>query len=172
MATLYRKTPKGQAEIETRAHRLSPRVRGALILVDGQRDSAALAQLVGAQAAESLALLAAEGFVELVGGAAPPPPSAAPTAPVASAAPTRTAEAAVVAPAAAAATPADFEKLRRQAVRALTEIIGPMAEPLAIRMERARTLAELQPLLALAQETIANTRGRQAVADYRSRLGG
>lgn len=171
MATLYRKTPKGQAEIETRAHRLSPRVRGALILVDGQRDSAALAQLVGAQAAESLALLAAEGFVELVGGAAPPPPSAAPTAPVASAAPTRTAEAAVVAPA-AAATPADFEKLRRQAVRALTEIIGPMAEPLAIRMERARTLAELQPLLALAQETIANTRGRQAVADYRSRLGG
>jgi hypothetical protein len=37
MATTHRKTAKGTAEIETRAHRLSLRLRGMLILVDGRR---------------------------------------------------------------------------------------------------------------------------------------
>ena len=165
MPTLYRKTSKGQSEIETRAHRLPPRVRSMLILVDGRRDSDALALLVGPQAAESLAALATEGFIERLGDAPAAPASALAPAPPPTVVPVP-APAATTAPVAIA-----FEPLRRNAVRALTELIGPMAEPLAIRMERTRTLVELQPLLALAQEMIANTRGRQAAADYRARLG-
>ena len=38
MATVYRKTDKGRNEIETRANRLLPRLRSALIVVDGQRN--------------------------------------------------------------------------------------------------------------------------------------
>jgi WD40 repeat protein len=37
MPTIYRKTAKGQSEIETRVHRLAPRFRSLLILVDGRR---------------------------------------------------------------------------------------------------------------------------------------
>jgi len=64
-----------------------------------------------------------------------------------------------------------FAQLRREAVRALTDLIGPSAEGLAIRMERARDIAELRPLVALAQGMIANTRGRQRADDYGMRFG-
>ncbi len=37
MAIVYRMTAKGVAEIETQAHRLLPRLRSALILVDGKK---------------------------------------------------------------------------------------------------------------------------------------
>ena len=42
MATIFRKTEKGQREIETRALKLAPRFRSALILVDGRRSDAEL----------------------------------------------------------------------------------------------------------------------------------
>ena len=45
MSIIFRKTAKGISEIETREHRLTPRVRNALILVDGRRDLAALKML-------------------------------------------------------------------------------------------------------------------------------
>jgi hypothetical protein len=155
MATVYRKTAKGFSEIETRAHRLAPRTRSTLILVDGRRSGDALLPLVGPEAPQMLAALLELGFIEEVAPA--PAPAQAP-------------------PAATAATPpahgAAFERLRREAVRTLTDLIGPVAEPLAVRMERARTAEELRPLLALAQQSIANTRGRQAAADYAARYGG
>jgi hypothetical protein len=67
MPLIYRKTPKGQAEIETRAHRLPPRVRGALILVDGKRDVDDVQAIVAARAEETLFQLAQQGFIEAVG---------------------------------------------------------------------------------------------------------
>ena len=54
MPTIYRKTPKGQAEVETRADRLPPRLRGALILVDGRRSEDDLTKLVPNDAAQVL----------------------------------------------------------------------------------------------------------------------
>ena len=72
MPTIYRKTAKGFAEIETRAHRLTPRVRSALIVVDGRKSDTELAILVP-QAAESLAMLAEGGFIEAVVSHTPPP---------------------------------------------------------------------------------------------------
>ena len=47
--TVYRKTAKGMAEIETRVHRLAPRLRGALILVDGRKTDDELATLILAE---------------------------------------------------------------------------------------------------------------------------
>lgn len=157
MSIVYRKTTKGQTEIETRAHRLPPRLRAALIVVDGKRSADELVKLIPTGAAEALAQLDAEGFIKEK--AAPGFNAATAPAPLGSEVP-------VTAPA-----PLSFEQLRREAVRKLTELVGPMGEALAMKMERARSDAELQPLIDTARQVIANTRGNQAAADYGARFG-
>jgi hypothetical protein len=46
MATIYRKTAKGHSEIETCAARLPPRLRSALILIDGRRTDGEMGKLI------------------------------------------------------------------------------------------------------------------------------
>lgn len=151
MVNIHRKTAKGLAEIETRAHRLPPRLRSALILVDGKRNDDELAKMVLQDPDGTLKALVDGGFIEPHAVAAPPAPKAAPPAPT-MAAPT-------------------FEQTRKEAVRALTDLVGPMAEAVALRMEKARSADELRPLLTLAIQVIANTRGRQMASDYGRRFG-
>ena len=57
MGTIYRKTEKGQAEIATRQFKLVPRLRSALILIDGKRNDEELRKLIAAQAEETLQAL-------------------------------------------------------------------------------------------------------------------
>ena len=154
-----RKTAKGQAEIETRAHRLTPRLRGLLILVDGKRDTAALASLVPQQCDALLAELIKQGFID----EPPPPPTPAP-------APSPAPATAPAAPTAAVAPTVNFETLRRSAVRALNDEVGPAADALAMRMERAHNIEELRPLLALAAQLVASMRGRPAGEVYGMRF--
>lgn len=161
MVNIHRKTAKGQAEIETRAHRLPPRLRSALILVDGKRNDDELAKLVLQDPEGTLKALLDGGFIEAYAVAAPPP---APAAPAPAAAP------AAKAPAPPTGVPG-FEQSRREAVRALTDLVGPMAEAVAIRMEKTRSAEDLRPLLTLAMQVIANTRGRQMALDYGRRFG-
>lgn len=159
MATIYRKTAKGQTEIETRALKLAPRFRSLLILVDGRRSDAELTALMPQAGADGLEALALGGFIEAIGVTAevsPPPAAQAPAPAMASS------------PVTAAA--ADFEQRRRDAIKALIDQVGPLAEALAMRMERARTADELKPLLATAAQIVANTRGRAAAADYARRF--
>lgn len=159
MPLIYRKTAKGMTEIETRAHRLPPRLRSALILVDGRRDVNDLKPLITQQAEETLSSLAEQGFIEAVGETvrAPPPPPAAP------------------APAPAASTTAaggnDFDSTRRAAVRELNDQLGPAAENLSIKMEKARNLGELMPLLVQGAQSIAAMRGRSAAEAFAKRFG-
>jgi hypothetical protein len=150
MATTYRKSSKGVAEIETRAHRLPPRLRSALIVVDGRRSATELHKLIPQQAEEVVAALLEQGFIEPVAHA----PAAAAPAPRPAARP----------------APVDFDSRRRDAVRQFTDLVGPMGEALAMRMERCRSADELRPLLALASQILANTRGRQAATDYSARF--
>ena len=156
MPHIHRKTAKGLAEIETRVHRLPPRLRSALILVDGKRSDDELAKLVLQDPEGTLKALLEGGFIEPSGELPPaeraPEPRPAPAAP-------------------AAPVPPSFEQTRRAAVRALTDLVGPMAEAVALRMEKARNPDELRPLLTLAMQVIANTRGRQMAADYGRRFG-
>jgi len=159
MSTLFRKTAKGQTEIETRVHRLTPRLRGLLILVDGKRDLAGLAALVPQGAEALLQELSAQGFIEAFEVASAPAPAPAGRVP---------------APASSAAPPpspaADFEKLRREAVRAFIDIAGPAAETVALRMEKAKSLDELRPLFAQAAQVLASMRGRAAAETYAQRF--
>jgi len=72
MSTVYQKSPKGDLEIRTRTHRLSPYLRQALILIDGKRDEDALRKLLGERTVECLLELMADEFIEAVEPNLPP----------------------------------------------------------------------------------------------------
>ena len=163
MATIFRKTDKGQAEIETRAHRLPPRLRSALILVDGRRSSAELRTMVLQQPDETLAALLEQGFIAAVAEAPPPAPT-----------PSRVAERAIDR-AAAASLPAaergpDFLQLRRLLVREFNDLTGPTGEVLAMRLEKAADRNALTSLLPAACEFVAGVRGASKASEFRQRF--
>lgn len=167
MAKLYRKTAKGQTEIETRAHRLLPRLRNALILVDGRKNSDELRPLLGTQSDETLQTLAEQGFIEDLAGQLSPSPAPASPTPLpgtAFAAP----RAAPAAP--ATAPPMNLQVFKRDAVRALTDAVGPMAEGIGLKIERATSVEALRPLLEIGQQIIRNTRGAALAADFHKRF--
>ncbi len=156
MPTVYRKTAKGQDEIATRAHRLQPRLRQALILVDGKRSDEDYSRMLP-QADELLRALVDGGFVEAAG--------------VVAAAPVRVEAAAQAAPVPAAAPPAPpfGDALKREIVRSLNDQLGPMAETLAIKVERVRSAEELRPVLEQAQRVLRDMRGSAAARAFAER---
>jgi hypothetical protein len=177
MATIYRKTAKGLTEIETRALRLSPRLRSALILIDGRRSDDDMRKLVAQAPDETLAWLNEQGFIEIIAitqdapGARAVPAAAPPRQPAAATSATMPAAASGAQDTATSAPPArSFEATRSQAVRLFTDLVGPMAESLAIKMERTRSADELRPLLQTAQTIITNARGGQAASDYAAKV--
>lgn len=173
MAIIYRKTAKGHTEIETRALRLAPRFRSALILVDGRRSDAELLRMILQQPAETLQALFEQGFIDVIAINAPagpphstglaPPVAQPPAAASATPAPTPLSR-----PAAPAMPARSFEALRAALVRSFTDSVGPMSDALAIKMERARGADELRVLAETAQRIIANARGGQAANDFRT----
>lgn len=156
MATTYRKSRIGQAEIETRALRLHPRLRNLLIMVDGKRDVGALQTLLAYDPAATLQELIAFGLVE-------PVPQRAATAAPAGGDPMPSSTHST-------ADGAAFQLTRKEAVRALNDALGPAAETTAISMERARTETELRPLLESAVKMIAALRGPAAGRAYAERF--
>jgi hypothetical protein len=157
MATIYRKTDKGQTEIETRLFRLLPRMRTALILVDGHRNDHELAKLIPGDPVSTLQSLLADGFIEVqaIVEQRSAPRASAPQEPHGRGP--------------AAPSPA-FEQRRREAIRALNDLLGPEAESLAIRMEKCHDWSQLLPVLQAAQQAVRNTRGATAAADYGARF--
>ncbi len=72
MAVIFAKTPKGHAEIGTRAGGLSPRVRRVLIFVDGKRPVAELRGMLQSDDLQhTLGVLEEEGYIEAVGVSGP-----------------------------------------------------------------------------------------------------
>ncbi len=153
MTTIYRKTAKGLAEIETRAHRLPPRLRGALILVDGQRSVDDLAKLVPGDADATLQQLQADGFIDVFAILADRPPMPPP--------------ARAAAPAPAVAT---IDLTKRDAVRYINEKLGPAGEGVAIKIERAKSMAELQPLLTQAAQVLHSFGGASTSEPFIARF--
>ncbi len=183
MVTVYRKSAKGQLEIETRVNRLHPRLRTVLILVDGRRNDDELRSLIQVNADATLLGLLEAGYIEVSPGAAPAgvsplPPAQAPAAVAdqARAAPAM-ASPAVAAPAAHAptpapapvgASPAGLAERRRLAVRHLTDRLGPVAEPVSLRIEKARNWDEQRAALELGQRLLQTARGASAAAEFAS----
>lgn len=155
MTTIYRKTAKGQAEIETRAHRLPPRLRGALIMVDGQRSIDDLTKLVPGDAEATLQQLLVDGFIDVFAVLADRPPAPAP-APTPAPAPAKSG--------------GSIETTKRDAVRYLNDKLGPAGEGVAIKIERAKSMAELQPLLAQAAQVLHSFGGSSTSEPFITRF--
>lgn len=153
MATVYRKTAKGVSEIESRANPLLPRARGALILVDGRRTDEDLRKLISGDAQGILKGLADGGYIEPV-----TPPQRPPVAPGAS----RRREEADPRPA--------VLEVRRLAVHRLLELLGPGAEPMAMRIEKLKTWEELLPVLNVACAMIRDARGTTIALGFAERF--
>ena len=152
MTTIYRKTGKGIDEIATRANRLVPRLRTALILVDGSRTETELAGLIAQGSTEVLQELLSLGYIEATPGAPPPKPEKAAGA------------------AAPAAPDKSFSSFRAEAVRAFNDLTGPAGEALAIKMEKTSSREQLAPLLQTAYQIIGTSRGAQAATEFKARF--
>lgn len=151
---LYQKSTKGAEAIATRQHGLAPRARTLLIMVDGKRGFGQLAQLAGTQedAEVLLTQLLADGFIEEVAGSQPAAAGQAAASGATAAGP--------------AAAKVSLQDARRFAVRRLTDILGPNAETLCLRIEAARTAQEFNAAVARAVGLMREFRGAQAAAAF------
>jgi hypothetical protein len=168
---IFEKTEAGAEEVKARTRKLPPRLRAMLIMVDGntplpQLEVAAATLGAPGDFLESLleqglirrreAAAAAERTVDLDLGQVHASVEAPARAPAGTAVPRGPGS-------------SDLEARRRAAVRELNEILGPSGESLAIRMEKARSAAELGPLLGMAVQIIGNARGRSAAEAFAAR---
>jgi hypothetical protein len=161
MATIYRKTAKGQAEFETRANRLPPRLRTALILVDGRRDTDQLSGLIVQDPALTLQMLIEDGFIEAIGETPSRPAISAP----APASPPMPASAMVGKP-----SPLAFEQRRSDALRYFNDQAGPVGEAAAMRIEKCRDWQQLLPELQYAQRLLTHLNGADVASEFGSRF--
>ena len=194
MATIYRKTEKGRLEVDTRTHRLSPRLRAALILVDGQRSQAELAKLVASNA-DVFDTLVVEGFIEPMASSRrrraedtdktqplpvlrdsvdPLPLAASPAkatlADVPAAESVGTSETATRRAPTPEVKVSDLVRRRTQAVLALTDAVGVKSRALTRRIEQANDEMKLRPLLVQARNLIASTKGADAANTFVTRF--
>ncbi len=143
------KTAKGQEEIRSRTHRLQPRLRSLLVLVDGTRHAADLVQAAAGLGGDAgfLEALIKEGFVEEVinGHAAAVPPARAPRpTPVLAPAPAA-ADAATPAP----AQDADRVYAAKAAMRRYIKVAAGMLEARALNglVDGVRSLDDVRRCL-------------------------
>lgn len=147
----YQKTAAGAEAIATRNAALTPKLRTMLIMVDGKRGWDDLAKMGDVE--QALPQLHQLGFIEPVAGTG--------RAPSAAAAPAAAAPAG--APAAPAARPPfNLVEAKRFAVRRLTDLMGPAAEDLCIRIENTRTAQEFAAALHRAEGLLRQFGSAQA----------
>ncbi|NNU42695.1 hypothetical protein [Ramlibacter montanisoli] len=140
--TTYRKTTSGSEAIAARHPGLSQRHRSLLILVDGRRDTRELAALASGfgDVEELLQPLLNQGFIEPVERKS----AAAPATP------------------AGAKPPTHYLQARNVAVRRLTDLLGPSAETLCIKLEAARSAEEFRAALKRVEAILREALGRSA----------
>jgi len=145
---IYRKTPKGAEAMASRQSGLAPRLRSLLIMVDGKRGHAELAAMAAALGSgEQLLQLETEGLIEpTVADEKTVPASLESSAPP-------------PAPVSAAERAARLAKARSFASHLLENTLGPVAEPLCIKIEAARDLADFVAAVNRAREIVREIRG-------------
>ena len=165
MGNIYRKTAEGQHEIETRSRPLGPRLRSALIMVDGRRTDEELRKLIALQADEALQALLDQKLIEAVAA----PQGRPATRPVQTA--SSGTEAALQAnPAPTEAVSRDWPTLRKDAVRAVNDLLGPMGEMVALKLEQSKSSDDLRSALERAVTVIGNARGGAAAVQFARRF--
>jgi hypothetical protein len=155
---VFHKTEAGAREMASTAHGMTPKLRRALILVDGTKTVAALASAFRPGEVETiLAELQDKGLVTLAGGTLAPVDAA----PAAGAAPTSMG----VIPA------VHFEEIRRRAMREISDRLGPNGDTLALKVERCKTPEELRAALREAEKILASFLGAEYGRTFAQKIG-
>jgi hypothetical protein len=171
------KTAKGNDEIVSRRHNLNPRLRQVLILIDGRRPFSDLSRMVGEKELVAYAMaLESEGFIDRK---SEPSGTSHSQAAVSSSRNLNSGESQsdVFADASAVevlekpAAPADFITSRRAVARALNDSLGPFAEEISMRIEKAKSIQELRELLPSAASVVEAVRGKTAMTEFINRVG-
>lgn len=154
MSTIYRKTEQGRTEIATRAQRLAPRLRQALILIDGKCSDDELRKLIPAPADDILHALLEQGYIEVISVTAVH----------------------VVLPAKEVRPPVNAVVLtlgetRQRAVRWMSSHLGPYADSMNLRVEKAKTPEALQAALALAGNVVRQQLGEAKAQEFEQHVG-
>lgn len=160
--TILIKTDLGQEAIKHRDRALPPRERTTLILVDGAKRVQDLAQACGGldEALRIAETLVGLGLAAVVSdGAAPPAAGAAATPPAGAS--ERNSKAA-----ASPALPQDLRSSTRRATRALEDLLGPACEPLALQLEKCKSLAELEAKVLELRAIVASMRSEKKADEF------
>ncbi len=154
---LYHKSAKGSEAIATRQHGLGPKLRSLLIMIDGKRTFDDLVKVSNSQgdAEQLLDQLLQDGFIE-PGAPAPRPVQATFTA---SAPAPLTAESRI-----------SLAEAQRYAVRRLTDIMGPNAEDLCLRIEATRTASEFELVVAKAEGLLRQFVNSAAASEFTAQV--
>lgn len=145
---VYHKSAKGTEAIATRQHGLGPKLRSMLIMVDGKRGFEELVRLSNSpgDALELLGQLLEQGFIEPTAAAAPPVTAPAPLTP--------------------AAAPISLAEAQRFVSRRLTDLLGPNAEELCLKIEAARNVKDFQAAVARAEGILRQYKSAQTAAEF------
>lgn len=145
--TTFRKTAAGLAAIANRHQGLTPRERALLILIDGKHTAGELTTLGGANGhtEQILQTLLAQGFIE-----AGPQARGAATEPTGPAMP--------------------LAQARGLAVRRLTDLLGPGADEICMRLEAVRSPHEFRALVRRVGATLRNVVGAQRAEQFVTEL--
>lgn len=155
---VFHKTDAGAREMATPGLGLSPKLRRALILIDGVKAVARLAPLFRPGEVETiLAELQHKGLVTLAGGTLAP---VFPESP----------EEARKAPR-GEVSKENFEAIRQRAMREISHRLGPNGDALAIRVERCKTPEELRVALREAETILASFLGAEYGRSFAKKIG-
>ena len=133
--SVLEKTTKGVEEIETRKHKLDAKLRPILIAVNGKLSAAELTSNFASlgDAGALLDDLVKQGFVKPAAGAAP-----------------------VVAD-----DPATVRRVTAEIARSLSDALGPEADGFNLRVEGAKSLAEVKAFLDSRHDLLDSVLGKQ-----------
>lgn len=146
---IYQKTLKGSEAIANRQSGLAPKLRSLLIMVDGKRTHAELTVMAAALGdPQRLSELEAEGLVE-------PAFAVDRTLPAALEPAAQHVDAEVEAPQRAV----NLAQAQRFSSHLLEHTLGPMAEPLCIKIEKADNLADFVAAIKRAREIVREIKG-------------
>lgn len=155
---VFHKTAVGAREMSTPGLGLPPKLRRALILVDGAKTVSQLGSLFRPGEVETiLAELQHRGLVTLAGGAlapvSPEPPAEA------------------KASAGKGIGKENFEAVRQRAMREISHRLGPNGDALAIRVERCKTPEELRVALREAETILTSFLGAEYGRTFAQKIG-
>jgi hypothetical protein len=152
---VFHKTQAGANEIATPAHALPPKLRRALIMVDGAKTVAELSAMFRpGEAAAILLELQAKGLVSLSGGVL-----------------AKAAEAAPAPEPAVNVSQERFEEIRREAMREISHRLGPNGDALALKVEHCATPQELRVALREAEKILASFLGADVGRTFAQKVG-